>query len=864
RAGARPSLPSRPPPKPPLPQISKVGFGASGTPVQRGASQGGTPSGSEKRDGGEPSKDVKGQGEDAGQPGASGGPLGGAGGGGRRPGDDERDDDKRKKGKGSSSGGGEKKKEEQEKKAKKERDQREEAKKESKPVDGREARGKEVKQGGGGLSSDSGKGSTGEGAGKKKAKKDRGRRAIEETVGDVTDAVVTSEATGGVPKEAEPQKDGEDRGVHGGGRGGEGPGSAGATETGDGLQHDSGGIGSGSEDRDKSRSETAAREKQVSKRQKSSGGRRKKKGASVAPQTGQTTTGEAPRSAVDSEGGRAGPLAASDKNKAGTDEGGRDAKGDEDGEAATAGPRAGAQHTGEHGGETEVVGETVKVAEADEEGSDAAAQREALRTGARPKTSSAAGRRKQKVKEQHAEQAESVSTRVSAAAEVQEVASRGRARHRTRAPDTRAGTGGSHKGVKASLGPSDGKGGQDGDVTSAGSVRKGPRSGGVDILSVSLNISFKTTAVLAEYRRELESLAMMAGAMELLDKAVNGKVSLEEIDAHDFTVLSQAVILEAEITFKLDSLHEVANGLINLVTGKKQAATKEEAATPAEAVSTSVTETSRGTEENGGVFEEVLGNIQDALSVARQRGVALLSTELRLRAHAIEKYVLPELPAIDLPPLPHQSGYDPKSKDVLHTSGGQSLPVAIPSTAVFILKDCLSQWKVTAESGALSSLEERWWTPPSDPEEAKRQKERTASAFQMAASLVSLRVLHEISRRWDLSDAIRRSDDPRVRRMLHETSGLLTSAIKAEVLASRLAVEDYANLIRETARANVRRPDEAWRPLSTNQHAPEIRAAMDASDKEAGAHAPVYERRPDVLDGTETHEKDGGDESTMQ
>ncbi|ESS31419.1 toxoplasma gondii family E protein, partial [Toxoplasma gondii VEG] len=47
RAGARPSLPSRPPPKPPLPQISKVGFGASGTPVQRGASQGGTPSGSE-------------------------------------------------------------------------------------------------------------------------------------------------------------------------------------------------------------------------------------------------------------------------------------------------------------------------------------------------------------------------------------------------------------------------------------------------------------------------------------------------------------------------------------------------------------------------------------------------------------------------------------------------------------------------------------------------------------------------------------------------------------------------------------------------------------------------------------------------
>ncbi|RQX66553.1 putative toxoplasma gondii family E protein [Toxoplasma gondii CAST] len=195
RAGARPSLPSRPPPKPPLPQISKVGFGASGTPVQRGASQGGTPSGSEKRDGGEPSKDVKGQGEDAGQPGASGGPLGGAGGGGRRPGDDERDDDKRKKGKGSSSGGGEKKKEEQEKKAKKERDQREEAKKESKPVDGREARGKEVKQGGGGLSSDSGKGSTGEEAGKKKAKKDRGRRAIEETVGDVTDAGVTSEAT---------------------------------------------------------------------------------------------------------------------------------------------------------------------------------------------------------------------------------------------------------------------------------------------------------------------------------------------------------------------------------------------------------------------------------------------------------------------------------------------------------------------------------------------------------------------------------------------------------------------------------------------------------------------------------------------
>nr|CEL73377.1 TPA: Toxoplasma gondii family E protein [Toxoplasma gondii VEG] len=825
RAGARPSLPSMPPPKPPLPQISKVGFGASGTPVQRGASQGGTPSGSEKRDGGEPSKDVKGQGEDAGQPGASGGPLGGAGGGGRRPGDDERDDDKRKKGKGSSSGGGEKKKEEQEKKAKKERDQREEAKKQSKPMDGREARGKEVTQGDGGLSSVSGKGSTGEGAGKKKAKKDRGRRAIEETVRDVTDAVVTSEATGGVPKEAEPQKDGEDRGVHGGGRGGEGPGSAGATET-DGVVHPEGGDdGSSPEGGDPSQCQKTGSDKGGSKQQMTSSEKRKKRGAS-GRQSRQTTTGAGQQPGGFSET-RTDTTVASGTETMATDrrvEDG-DSKADDDGQGALQGPPAGAEKDGGEDAESEEAGgkDAAGAGEADDE----SAAKEALRTGARPKTSSAISKRKQKKRPQRTElpvQSEPPSTGSEEEATTQ---TRGRARQRTLRDARRGGPVSGHEASKGIVGSADsrrGAAGQSSDrVSGKGSKASGAKSSAsvpVDFDELAANLKRKLLTVIANYEHRQKELHHSPGAKAFLDVALTGELTKYHVDPGLFPILSKAVLIEAEQYYTLKLLFEVATGLHERETKLKEERAHE---THAPSAATAKEDDAGATGSEDSPLTAVIDDISVAIACCNERRMSLLVSEKWFRSFHIATTILPELPEISLPILPGEKG-DKHDTDEEETS--EELPDTSedPLEAVLIVKKTLEQWESRIPH-LITSVEALWWRPPRDPDEAIRQRERTAAMFKAVSGAIVRRFLRLALQQWNVEEGIRHSTDPSAKEKLQLARELLASYIAEKEAQEWEGSSIFAASILATAKANVRNPSTRWDPLPSNDHAPDVRAA---------------------------------------
>ncbi|KFG59742.1 Toxoplasma gondii family E protein, partial [Toxoplasma gondii RUB] len=567
-----------------------------------------------------------------------------------------------------------------------------------------------------------------------------------------------------------------------------------------------------------------------------SGGRRKKKGASVAPQTGQTTTGEAPRSAVDSEGGRAGPLAASDKNKAGTDEGGRDAKGDEDGEATTAGPRAGAQHTGEHGGETEVVGETVKVAEADEEGSDAAAQREALRTGARPKTSSAAGRRKQKMKEQHSEQVESISFPVSASGEghdEQTTQSRGRRRQRMFRHDVRPVAEGVPNSSEAIGGRADGK--RDHNVgVSSGVGGKGSEvdedtpSPFPDVAALVTGLHRKLISAQVEYQHLLERIKGELGGEEFIAIVRSAGFAKRIFSSSEFYFLTKVILLTEETNFQLQALLNVARHLHEKALeqresdgGDKSKDDPKRAAAKGRAVGA----VSRDMEESP--FSAVLTAIDKRSVTARKILLELLRADTRFRSLIIARSHLPSLPDFQLPPFPNERGYNPNSKNIVHTSAGVPLRAADPESVVMLLKDEVEQWESQVES-VVSAVEAKWWIPPSDPDEARRQQERTAAVFGIASAFLSLRVVEVAASRWRRLNDRTPVSDPALQAKVQAALSMLDGFHDEYIQRKDRHFNAYCDSYSATARANVRHPQRRWDPLPNNAHAPDIRGAAAA------------------------------------
>ncbi|EPR60519.1 Toxoplasma gondii family E protein, partial [Toxoplasma gondii GT1] len=734
-----------------------------------------------------------------------------------------------------------------------------EAKKESKPVDGREARGKEVKQGGGGLSSDSGKGSTGEEAGKKKAKKDRGRRAIEETVGDVTDAGVTSEATGGVPKEAEPQQDSDDRGVHGGGRGGEGPGSAGAPET-DGVVHPEGGDdGSSPEGGDPSQCQKTGSDKGGSKQQMTSSEKRKKRGAS-GRQSRQTTTGAGQQPGGFSET-RTDTTVASGTETMATDRRAEDgdSKADDDGQGALQGPPAGAEKDGGEDAESEEAGgkDAAGAGEADDE----SAAKEALRTGARPKTSSAISKRKQKKRPQRTElpvQSEppSIGSEEEATAQT-----RGRARQRTLRDARRGGPVSGHEASKGIVGSTDsrrGAGGQSSDrVSGKGSRLHGEKASQVPstiVDATAASLHQKLMKLTSEYWSIREQIEEDPETKHVLDDFRMRHLSVELTDVKYFYALSRSVLLEVETSHKLGVLLEVANGFHKMEMEQKQG---QHGGAEDNSRATSTDEES--------LLSHVVTELVAASNEASLRAFQLLEAEKWYRGYHIIHKCLPPFPNVVLSSL-FQTEHTPKSDASENVAGGHTIDITNPLDEVKNLQDSLYEWQSAAES-SLSGIEKKWWIPPPDADEARRQHARNVALFAEAVAFMSWTAYTRAQERLNLVDAALSTSDPVTKQKLNDANKLLETLRRTELSNSRICYETFCDLYLETGRANAKNPGNRWDPLPSGHHAPDIRASMAAASASSGeetseASSPVQSVQPVVSDVTKTNEEQEGDEST--
>ncbi|KYK66114.1 toxoplasma gondii family E protein, partial [Toxoplasma gondii TgCatPRC2] len=660
---------------------------------------------------------------------------------------------------------------------------------------------------------------------KKKAKKDRGRRPIEGTVRDVTDAGVTSEATGGVPKEAEPQKDGEDRGVHGGGRGVEGPGSAGAPET-DGVVHPEGGDdGSSPEGGDPSQCQKTGSDKGGSKQQMTSSEKRKKRGAS-GRQSRQTTTGAGQQPGGFSET-RTDTTVASGTETMATDrrvEDG-DSKADDDGQAALQGPPAGAEKDGGEDAESEEAGgkDAAGAGEADDE----SAAKEALRTGARPKTSSATSKRKQKKRPQRTElpvQSEPPSTGSEEEATTQ---TRGRARQRTLRDARRGGPVSGHEASKGIVGSADsrrGAAGQSSDrVSGKGSKASGAKSSAsvpVDFDELAANLKRKLLTVIANYEHRQKELHHSPGAKAFLDVALTGELTKYHVDPGLFPILSKAVLIEAEQYYTLKSLFEVATGLHERETKLKEERAHETHA-PSAATAKEDDAGAAGSEDSP--LTAVIDDISVAIACCNERRMSLLVSEKWFRSFHIATTILPELPEISLPILPGEKG-DKHDTDEEETS--EELPDTSedPLEAVLIVKKTLEQWESRIPH-LITSVEALWWRPPRDPDEAIRQRERTAAMFKAASGAIVRRFLRLALQEWNVEEGIRHSTDPSAKEKLQLARDLLASYIAEKEAQEWEGSSIFAASILATAKANVRNPSTRWDPLPSNDHAPDVRAA---------------------------------------
>ncbi|CBZ51864.1 hypothetical protein NCLIV_016560 [Neospora caninum Liverpool] len=835
----------------------KPGLGGAGKTRQRGTGQGGSGPGSEKGGGGESSKDVERRGGDSGQTGGSGGAIGGSGGGGRRPGDDDKDDEKRKKGTGSSSGGGDrkqqgKKKEEAEKK---ERERKETERKETERKEKEDRKRKEAgdQRGSRGVSSEAERSSAEKGR-KKTAKKGADKQTTRTDGGGEEAASQTSTATESEKRDVEKPKD-EDTRMEGDSKGGAPILSLEETGSGEGGQHGADGTATGSDDGDQDQPPAPASEKDESKQKKSGAGKRKQK-KTGGKQGRQTKGGDGEPSAGASEAGAAETVRSVPGGDAPDGDGKHvDKQGDGDAQAGAEGTAGAPGQQSEQGEGAEEAGEQKTVAGADEATDEAAAKREAERTGARPKVPSTKSKKKPKKKGQKEEQPESEPP--APVPEEDTTPARGRTRHRTHWEATGAGAEGGKKASKPAARSADGGREQDGGAAGgvSGKLPRGPGakaspSPTVDFDAMALSITRKVQGVLRDYREGVQNFHEMPGGEQFVEKSFAGSDAGDDFGVDDFFLISKFVLFQAETCCRLDALCEVADGLHELEKSRQQEdGAGSDTAAPG----------GRGTEPS--LLSSIVEYLQDASETASSVGLQVLSREVTMRSDSISQWLLPPVPHIALPPFPHQDGYNPDSKEVVYTAEGEPLPASDPVSVVKILQDRLRVWKSTGAT-ILSTVEQRWWRPPSDPDEAKRQHERTKLAFDLASAFVSVTLLEEKAAEWGLSDAANAIHDSDTRQRVQQAADLLTAAIQEEETIGQSAVQEYASIVYDTARANVKNPEKRWDPLPSNDHAPDIQAVMELRGvKASGASAPNQETTPGTAAVPTTQEEQKSDEA---
>ncbi|CBZ51865.1 hypothetical protein NCLIV_016570 [Neospora caninum Liverpool] len=840
----------------------KPGLGGAGKTRQRGTGQGGSGPGSEKGGGGESSKDVERRGGDSGQTGGSGGAIGGSGGGGRRPGDDDKDDEKRKKGTGSSSGGGDrkqqgKKKEEAEKKERerKETERKETERKETERKEKEDRKRKEAgdQRGSRGVSSEAERSSAEKGR-KKTAKKGADKQTTRTDGGGEEAASQTSTATESEKRDVEKPKD-EDTRMEGDSKGGAPILSLEETGSGEGGQHGADGTATGSDDGDQDQPPAPASEKDESKQKKSGAGKRKQK-KTGGKQGRQTKGGDGEPSAGASEAGAAATVRSVPGGDAPDGDGKHvDKQGDGDAQAGAEGTAGAPGQQSEQDEGAEEAGEQKTVAGADEATDEAAAKREAERTGARPKVPSTKSKKKPKKKGQKEEQPESEPP--APVPEEDTTPARGRTRHRTHWAATGAGAEGGKKASKPAARSADGGREQDGGAAGgvSGKLPRGPGakaspSPTVDFDAIAAKLKAKLLSVLSQYEEKRKRLEGTPGLQQVLDSAYQHKLSEECVEPKYYHGLSTAVLLETETTYRLDILLEVAFKFHDMEVKRRKAEIRVARGSRGDTSQVDTAGLESANEESS--FEGVIRSLVEASTSSRDSMVKLLAADKWLRGYQIVHRLLPPLPEIQLPSFSHQGGRSPESKASANLSDEHPVAMSDPLDAVHLLKDRLNQWKGTVEL-VIKDAEDKWWVPPPNADEATRQHDRTVALFGEAAAFMVWKEYTAARDKLKLDEAASSESDPAKKERLDRASKLLMNLRNAELKASNNLFTTFCESYYETGRANAKNPHSRWDPLPSNDHAPDIRAAMEATGVGAsGASAPTQETEPETAEAPKT------------
>ncbi|KEP61660.1 UNVERIFIED_CONTAM: Toxoplasma gondii family E protein [Hammondia hammondi] len=595
------------------------------------------------------------------------------------------------------------------------------------------------------------------------------------------------------------------------------------TQQNDAKEHP-GDDGSGPEGGDQSQCQKTGSDKKGSKQQQSSSEKRKKRGAS-GHESRQTKTGAAQQS-----GGFSDTTVASGTEAMAPERGAEDdSNADDDGQDALQGRLPGAQKDSGQDTESEEVGGKKDGAGADEAGDEAAAK-EALRTGARPKTSSTASKRKQKTRQTKTELPVPSGPPSTGTEEEVITQTRGRARQRAYLGARRGGAESGHdtsKGTERYPGGRRRAEGQSSDrVSGKGSKaaeRKLPTSPSLDFGGLAANVKRKLSTILEKYGERQKQLHDIPGAKAFLDVALRGELTKTDMYPGNYHGLSKAVLLEAEHAYTLKALLEVADGL-----RRREEKLKEEKAHGLHASSGATAEEdaagAAGSEDSP--LKAVIEDIVAAAASCNERRMSLLAAEKWVRSFHIVSSLLPELPEIVLPLLPGEEGYEYDTDEGEETSEGLPDTRDDPLEAVLTIKQTIEQWE-SKIAPLITSVEARWWRPPADPDEAIRQRQRTAAMFKVAAAAITRRFLKLALQDWNVEEGIRHSRDPATKQKLLQARQLL-----AVYIAEKEAVEwensaAFVASISATATANVRNPQKRWDPVPSNDHAPDIRAAID-------------------------------------
>ncbi|KEP61662.1 UNVERIFIED_CONTAM: hypothetical protein HHA_318120 [Hammondia hammondi] len=460
------------------------------------------------------------------------------------------------------------------------------------------------------------------------------------------------------------------------------------------------------------------------------------------------------------------------------------------------------------------------------------------------------------MREQQVEQAEATSTPSSAAADNQAAPSRGRARHRTHGKATGPGGVGGGKGSEATVRPSDGKGGQDGDVTavsgkeskSQGEKTWRPLSVGFDAMVDSLQDKF--VAIVAAYETRLRMFQDEPGVKGIMDLADSPTLHDRLFSPTEFHALTKLLLLNEEFVCQLNSLFAVARGLHMKAVEHSRTERLHESTVDSKA--------KRGAT-NASPFSSILSFISARGRAAHNVSVNLLRAETTHRCRTISLLHLPPLREAVLPSFVKGDAYDPDSDEILYTSEGVPLRAADPLSGVELLRDQLQQW-LPRVAPAVAAVEAQWWTPPSDPDEAKRQHERTEAVFHAAAAFVTSNAFMSAAEQWKTSSPETTVSDPDLKAKVETALRLLRSHSDEAVQRMGQQLKLYAQSFRQTARANLRKPLNRWDPLPDSSHAPDIRGAAECEARNAPG-VPTTGREPTttVADVPKTQDEQGGD-----